>query len=319
MIDKKTEEFLEYLTGVIQQEIKPHLGTAYAKQQLGKAIGGDVTFAIDEKAEEILHEELGSFGNIAYYSEDKGLIVFGEPNYILVIDPVDGTRAAAAGLETATVSIAAAKPAEQPQIGDVIYGIMRELKNGSYYSAKIGEGVKFDGKPANLLKERHDCTMENLFWTIGFRGRPAMVIALVLGELMDKSSVGGGIFDIGSATYSIWMVIEGRIDAYVDVGKRIIEEVPEVYSDFSKVGHGKVLNNSPYDIAAAKIIAEEMGCIVTDGYGNSLDEKPLLGSSHQFQVSCIASANKKLHEKIVTEIDKGIEKLKKDVSQYTKK
>lgn len=315
MLDNRTESFIVNLTKVIQEEVKPHLGTAYAKQAFGTAVGGDTTFAIDERAEEILHEELQAFGNIAYFSEDKGLIAFGDPGYVLIVDPIDGTRPAAAGLETATVSVAVSQIADTPSFYNVIYGIMRELKSGSYYAATRGGELVFNGSKATPVPRRPEAKINNLFWTIGFRGRPALVISSVLRDLIDKSSVNGGLFDIGSATYSIWMTLEGRIDAYIDVGKRIIEEIPEIMEEFKRVGGGKVLNNSPYDIAAAKVIAEAAGCLVLDGYGNSLNDKQLLGSDFEHQVSCLV-ADRHVMPQIIKEIDSGIAGLKKNIDGY---
>ena len=37
--------------------------------------------------------------------------------------------------------------------------------------------------------------------------------------------------------------------------------------EFERVGGGAVLNNSPYDLAAAALILEEAGAVVTDAYG----------------------------------------------------
>ncbi len=34
--------------------------------------------------------------------------------------------------------------------------------------------------------------------------------------------------------------------------------------EFERVGDGVVLNNSPYDLAAAALIVEEAGAVVTD-------------------------------------------------------
>jgi myo-inositol-1(or 4)-monophosphatase len=76
------------------------------------------------------------------------------------------------------------------------------------------------------------------------------------------------------------------------------------------VGDGAVLNNSPYDLAAAAICLEEGGAVVTDAYGRSLGDRPLLGSGHEFQMSCVAAANSELHAAICGEIDAGIERLR---------
>ena len=41
-----------------------------------------------------------------------------------------------------------------------------------------------------------------------------------------------------------------------------------------------------------------------------LARRPLLGSDHEFQMSCVAAANPELHAAICAEIDAGIERLR---------
>ena len=53
---------------------------------------------------------LRAAGDIAFYSEDRGYVEFGTPRAILVVDPIDGTRPAAAGLESCCVSVAVVPP-----------------------------------------------------------------------------------------------------------------------------------------------------------------------------------------------------------------
>jgi fructose-1,6-bisphosphatase/inositol monophosphatase family enzyme len=86
--------------------------------------------------------------------------------------------------------------------------------------------------------------------------------------------------------------------------------VPAIRAEFERVGDGAVLNNSPYDLAAAVICLEEGGAVVTDAYGVPLCGRPLLGSGHDFQMSCVAAANQELHAAICAEIDSGIERLR---------
>jgi myo-inositol-1(or 4)-monophosphatase len=148
-----------------------------------------------------------------------------------------------------------------------------------------------------------------MFWAYGLRGRPVRVIAEALGELIDASSVGGATFDLGSATYDMTRIVTGQLDAYIEPGPRIVAEVPGMRREFERVGDGVVLNNSPYDLAAAALILEEAGAVVTDAYGAPLAERPMLGSGAEFQISCVAAANQALHEAIVREIDLGIERL----------
>jgi hypothetical protein len=58
-------------------------------------------------------------------------------------------------------------------------------------------------------------------------------------------------------------------------------------------------------------VLEEAGAIVTDAYGEPLSGRPLLGSGGEYQMSIVASANRKLHEAVLSEVDAGIERLAK--------
>jgi fructose-1,6-bisphosphatase/inositol monophosphatase family enzyme len=80
--------------------------------------------------------------------------------------------------------------------------------------------------------------------------------------------------------------------------------------EFRRVGGGELLNNSPYDLAASVLILEEAGAIVTDASGRSLDERPMLGSGGEFQMSVVASANQELHDRVLHAIDEGIARLR---------
>ena len=61
---------------------------------------------------------------------------------------------------------------------------------------------------------------------------------------------------------------------------------------------------------ASHLLISEAGAIVTDAYGHSLADHPLLGSSHEFQMSCVTAANAELHAAICSELDAGIERLR---------
>ena len=154
-----------------------------------------------------------------------------------------------------------------------------------------------------------NAAIERMFWTYGLRGRPVRGLMEVLAELVDASSVGGASFDLGSATYDMTRILTGQMDAYVEPGPRIVDDVPGMREEFERVGGGAVLNNSPHDLAAAVLCLVEAGAVVTDAYGQPLAGRPLLGSSHEFQMSCIAAANDELHGAICREIDAGIERL----------
>src|SRR3954464_5894507 len=149
-----------------------------------------------------------------------------------------------------------------------------------------------------------------MFWTFGYRGRPARPLTEVLAELIDASSVGGASFDLGSACFDTMCVVDGRLDAYVEPGPLLVEQVPGMREEFERVGGGAVLNNSPYDLAAAALIAQEAGAVVTDAAGDAFDDRPLLGSDAQFQMSVAIASNRVLHEQIVKHVSDGLGRLR---------
>jgi myo-inositol-1(or 4)-monophosphatase len=104
-------------------------------------------------------------------------------------------------------------------------------------------------------------------------------------------------------------VVTGQLDAYVEPSPRIVDEVPGMRAAFEAVGGGAVLNNTPYDLAAAVLCVTEAGGVVTDACGAPLDDRPLLGSGVEHQMSCVAAANPALHRKVLAGVESGIQRL----------
>jgi fructose-1,6-bisphosphatase/inositol monophosphatase family enzyme len=148
-----------------------------------------------------------------------------------------------------------------------------------------------------------------MFWAYGFRGRPVRETVEVLGDLIDASSVGGGTFELGSQAFAMTRVATGQLDAVIEVGSRLIDDVPGMRQEFERVGGGQVLNNSPYDLAGPWLCLREAGGVCTDGWGRPLDDRLLLGSGHDYQMSTISAANPTLHATLLQAIDAGIARL----------
>jgi myo-inositol-1(or 4)-monophosphatase len=243
----------------------------------------------------------------AVYSEDRGLVAREDATHVLVVDPIDGTRPAMAGLESACVAVALAPLGDgQPTMADIELGCVVEIKSGDWWLAARGSGVR-STRPVVLSPETE---IGRMFWGYGFRGRPARATVEVLAELIDASSVGGGTFELGSQAFAMTRIAAGQLDAVVEVGSRLIDDVPGMREAFERVGGGQVLNNSPYDLAAPWLCLREAGGVVSDGWGEPLDRHRLLGSGHDFQMSSISASNHQLHAKLVHEIDAGIARLK---------
>ena len=301
-------ELVRELALALRECVVPNLGS-HAGRAHGEELGGggDVTFAIDAEAEELLASFLADRApDVAFYSEDRGLVAPDGAETVLIVDPIDGTRPAMAGLESCCVSIAAAPLRDGVTMGEVTVGCVVEIPSGVVFIAERGKGI-VEGPPVVLSANER---LDRMFWTYGFRGRPVRETVEVIGDLIDLSSVGGGTFDLGSAAWDMTRLITGQLDAYVEPGPRLIADVPATRAEFERVGGGAVLNNSPYDLAAAALCLEEAGAIVTDAYGDSLGDRPLLGSGADFQMSIVCSSNRALHDQILRQLDIGIDRLR---------
>ncbi len=310
-VEAISREMAEEIRGLV----RPRLGMKASRSMEGRGASGDSTFSIDEDAERLLEDRLREYPEVAFFSEDRGLVGEERAEWVLVVDPIDGTRPAAAGLEACCVSVAAApfRPGgrESATLGDVVYGLIREIKNEARFEAWRGGGAAMylEGERREIVIHPHH-DLSTLFWTLGFRGRPALPTVLVLEELIDVSSVDGGLFDLGSATFCITRLLTGQLDAYVDVGDRMLREFPELEEMFLRVGHGHPLNNSSYDLAAANLVAREAGLVITDAFGNPLDGYPLLLSGRAGQLSCVAAVSPDLHAAILRCIERGMERMR---------
>ena len=288
----------------LRQVVLPALGSHAGRVREGTAPGGDATFAIDARAEEHLEGFVRGLDDVAYYSEDRGLVGSPTAPHVLVVDPIDGTRPAMAGFESACVSVALATMPD-PRMRDVEAAAIVEIKSGERFVARRGGGIEAS-VPVRLSANED---VERMFWVYGLRGRPSRAVVEVLAELLDASSTWGAAFDLGSATYDMTRVITGQLDGYVEPSPRIVEEVPGMREEFERVGRGAVLNNTPYDLAAAVLCLEEAGAIVTDARGEPLDDRPLLGSGPEHQMSVVAAANPVLHRRLLEEVERGLTRL----------
>lgn len=295
----------------VRDAVAPLLGDARARERVARAPGGDATLAIDEVAERVVEDTLSSAGDIGFYSEDRGLVTYGRPHALLVVDPIDGTRPAAAGLESCCVSVAVVPPSEDARLGDISFGVVHELKTGQRLWAARGQGAHAEtasGDPIALrLSETTD--PRRMFWTAGTRGRPLLPTSVVLEELVDGCSLSGGYFDLGSASFNMTRIVTGQLDAYVDVGRRIVDKCPATEPAFLEVGEGAVTTNFPYDVAASVLIVLEAGGVVTHADGRPLDDHPAVGSSRTHGLAVLAAANAPLHETLLAAVDRGMHRL----------
>jgi myo-inositol-1(or 4)-monophosphatase len=311
-----SRQFLMDMADAIRNEVVPHIQQLKGREIVGTSASGDATFELDKVAERALLNFLKLAKKpVAYYSEDSGYTTFtsGQPTHLLVVDPIDGTRAAKSGFESCVVSIGSTRVIERPTIADLDNGCVAEILGNKTFYAERGKGARIyvDNHPRKpRLSE--NANLETVAWSMTVPARPAELIFPTAARLIDLTSLKGGFFACNSTSWSMTRLLTNQLDACVDFANRYYRDIPSVVEDaFINAGRGIVLGICPYDFCAAVLIAQEAGCVVTDAYGNSFDDVLLLDSSVTNHRSLIAAANKELHEKLLSFFDTRIQQYEK--------
>jgi myo-inositol-1(or 4)-monophosphatase len=292
----------------VRTAVLDHARAGLPRHVQGDSPGGDAQFDIDEVAEDAVWKHLTEHARepVAVYTEDNTLRHTGpDPRYVLLIDPIDGTRPASAGLEMATVSIAAAPLGDgAPTLADVCAAHLLELRSGHriYADDELGAPLEWHGYDWTLPRLSRTTEVARMFWSLEFNGHPMRLMTDAYEHLVDASANTGGVFVFNSATFSISRIITGQLDAYVDIGNRVLRDHPGTEADFRRVGRGNILHLFPYDIAAAVYLARRAGVVVTDAYGESLGPTPLLAVDPSAQRSCVAASTPELHRTLLDTI-----------------
>lgn len=305
-------EFLTALATAIQEPVRELMAGVRGREGAGEGANGAEAAVFLEKAAEraLLAFLREAKAPVAYYSEESGYTTFtsGQPENLLIIDPLDGARAARSGFESCTVSIATTRVIERPRIADLDNALVLEVMGPRVFFAERGNGARVyeDGK-YRKLKLSTGKNLEAMSWSMAVTARPAELIFPTAAKLIDTSSLKGGFFACNCMSFSLTRLLTGQLDACVDFANRYLRDIPSLVEDqFINAGRGAVTGITPHDVAASLLIAKEAGCAVTDAHGHSFDEVLVLDTAVSNQLSLIAAANAELHAKLMSFFDTRI-------------
>ena len=280
------------------------LGCHAARAHAGEAVGGDVTFEIDEVAERYLEAtwraRLPRWAVLLRGPRPAGR---GRPRARPDRRP---HRRHAAGGGRPRVGLrehrrrAAGRHADH---GRRSWPAWSRRSRAATCSPPSAAAAWSCGAPRGAplpLRPRRAPSLEGLFWNTGLRGRPLLLLSRAIEELVDVSSVGGAVFELGSATYAITRVLTGQLDAYVDIGPAIIAAHPATEAEFRRVGQRP---------RALQLALRPGGGLAALSRGRRADDRrrrlvarrgrPLLGSDAGFQLACIVSGNETLQAELI--------------------
>lgn len=285
--DKKIATDLSYeIIKEVGRAIRPYVGKPESGEKVKMGADGTPTSFIDIVAEEkvinilknapvysyIISEEIGELK--LGKGTEKSVVLTQElrreldeneerPKFIFLVDPIDGTSNAIKEIPAYGISIAVANVPKGriADLNDVELGFINNFGNGNFFEAEKGKGCWLNNEEVHPSKETNISNM-----SLGGFTKSGTIEASKLVDNARRMRV------LGSVVLELSYVASGRYDAFLDLrGSRII------------------------DIAASKLIVEEAGGIITNKYGEKLNNKL---SIHERAIVVAANTNK-LHKQII--------------------
>jgi myo-inositol-1(or 4)-monophosphatase len=119
-----------------------HPTTDQRAVETGRGEGGDQALVIDRAAEQIVFDELDRLHATGHrftaISEERGVVEYGAPLPLVVIDPIDGSLNAKRGMTHFSLSIAVA---DGPTMADVAFGYVYDFGAREEWRAERGQGA----------------------------------------------------------------------------------------------------------------------------------------------------------------------------------
>ncbi|WP_407375334.1 bifunctional NADP phosphatase/NAD kinase [Methanobrevibacter sp.] len=285
--DKKMATDLAYeIIREVSRATRPYFGTEAAGETVKIGADGTPTSFIDVIAEDKVISILKEAPVYSYIvSEEVGELRLGKgrkisvsltqelrnndlpeeerPKFIFLVDPIDGTTNAVKEIPAFAISLAVASVPEGrlATLNDVELAFLSNLATGNFFEAEKGKGCWLNNEQVHPSDEVKISNM-----TLGGFTKSGTIEASKLVDNARRMRV------MGSVVLELSYVASGRYDAFLDLrGSRII------------------------DIAAAKLILEEAGGIITDKYGEKLNNKL---SIHEKTI-VVAANNRILHKQMI--------------------
>ncbi len=207
---------------------------------VGDGVGGDETTAIDAAAERAVVARLDSIGvDFTLVSEELGIRpARGRTGTHVILDPIDGSINAKRGIPFFSLSIAIA---DGPTMGDVQLGYVYDFGAGEEWTAVRGGEARLNGRPLAPVQPGERIDLLSL---------EATKTELVARYAPEFVGLARRVRVMGSLALSLCHLAAGRVDAVCSL--RAARSV---------------------DIAAAQLVARQVGCVV-----DLPDDGPLAGA-----------------------------------------
>lgn len=176
--------------------------------------GGDRTLEIDDAAETAVFNELDGLhaagARFTAVSEERGWVDFGDPDVLVVIDPIDGSVNAKRGLPHHALSIAVAHGGT---MADIVFGFVQDFGPDEEWVAWRGRGAEVNGLALDpALGERR--TRHDKLELVGFESAEPRWLRESAEALAEAA---GRVRAIGAIAVSLCQVAAARFDGMVSL------------------------------------------------------------------------------------------------------
>lgn len=249
--------------------VSPLIGQEKAGEIVKIGADGTPTKLIDLVAEEKVVEVLeGTERPLTLVSEEIGQFKIGDgtSEVVFVVDPLDGTSNAVKNIPAYGISLAVAEikiKEESMTIDDIELGFVKNFATNDIYQAVKGKGASLNGEDIST-STKDDISLSSIG---AYVYRADMEKVDKLTRMVRRMRI------LGSVAIELCYVADGTYDAFLDVR-----------------GNQRIM-----DIAAAKLIVEEAGGLVTDENNQTLSGKLNVLA----RTSIVASGNSKIHNELI--------------------
>lgn len=236
-------------------------GKIIPRKAVGIGASGDETYQIDKVAEDIIVSSLKELREpLTVVSEEIGLRELRGGGTIVLIDPVDGSRNAIAGIPFYGTSIAVAGG---NTIGDIFLSYVINLVTGDEFWADKGNGAYLHG-------ERITTQNDDVLHVTAYEAQsPANDIARIIALLSESRKTRC----LGATALDIAYLARGSISVFVSPSP-----------------------SRSFDFGGGWLLVQEAGGVFTDLEGNPIDSVEI---GLKKSTSLLVSGNIRLHEKVL--------------------
>ncbi len=244
-------------------------------EKVSYAATGDATYEVDVPLEAAVEEYFSSLNTpCRVLTEDRGAVDYGKPEYVFMVDPLDGSRNARRQLPFHCCSIAAYE-LNAVELSQASCAVVERFDADEEFTAVRGGGARLNGEQVNPSGKE---TLDDAVLALGshFAGAYQMHSKAVnaISHFTDRVERSVWVKCYGATALELAYLAAGRIDLLLDLRAPDFTAAPKTY-----------------DVAAGILLCSEAGACLEYGGSYFPENLPL---DPELRVQLLGAGNRKL-------------------------